>query len=357
MKKFIIICCVILMSLSLFGCEDVTKKPEGELAYISYYSSADGSDYSVAINRALEDYALSHGKEFTAYQIRDIKKDTFISTLELAIKTGATTFVIPYDFYSLLLEVHMNYPEQKFVVLDTYIADEILGEVKNIYSANFNSYETGYIAGYMLAFEEYTSFAYASNFKNMVEERYLSGVLTGLNDACNTIEIEEDGNISKKKVNFSVYDFTNTSLEDIKTKVALAYQSKIDVFFYLGSTLFDVIEDYTERSGFEYVAYCANNKNPENDAITIQIDYSSLLKAVLNYLDTESNPQTNLLFGMVDEVQSVTYDMEYIELSTERKYMMLRDQILNESLSLLDDSTITWDMLKLENVTIERVSE
>ena len=91
--------------------------------------------------------------------------------------------------------------------------------------------------------------------------------------------------VDPKETLVYVYDFENIKFEDIQTDVALAFQTKVNVFFYLGNTLYEVIEDYTYRSGFEYVAYVANDRASENDVITIRIDYSSLLKAALNYLD------------------------------------------------------------------------
>ncbi len=360
MKKIFLLLCCVLMCLSLCGCEQVTKKPEGEIAYIGYYNNDDGPGYLEAITRALEDYTVSASKQYTAYQLRDVKRDTFINTIDLAIKTGANTFVIPYDFFAVLLEVHANYPDCKFIVLDTYIDETVLGDVKNVYSASFNPYETGYIAGYMLANEDYDSFGYASNFSNKVEERYISGILQGLEDACETIEVVEVANnkekISKKAVNFYVYDFENVKFEDIQTDVALAFQTKVDVFFYLGNALYEVIEDYTYRSGFEYVAYVANDRASENDVITIRIDYSSLLKTALNYLDKTNNAETNMMFGIYDGVQSIDYDMNYLKLSSERLYMGFRDRISTNDLVLLDDDSITWDKLKLKNVKVEKVS-
>ena len=257
--------------------------------------------------------------------------------------------------------MHANYPDCKFIVLDTYIDETVLGDVKNVYSASFNPYETGYIAGYMLANEDYESFGYASNFSNKVEERYISGILQGLEDACETIEVVEVVNnkekVSKKAVNFYVYDFENVKFEDIQTDVALAFQTKVDVFFYLGNALYEVIEDYTYRSGFEYVAYVANDRASENDVITIRIDYSSLLKAALTYLDKTNNAETNMMFGIYDGVQSIDYDMNYLKLSSERLYMGFRDRISTNDLVLLDDDSITWDKLKLKNVKVEKVSE
>lgn len=356
MKKLFLSLICVFICLSLCGCEQVTKKPEGEIAYIGYYNNDDGPGYLEAITRALEDYTLSTAKEYTIYQLRDIKKDTFVSTIDLAIKTGTNTFVIPYDFYSVLLEVHMNYPESRFIVLDTYISEESLGEVKNVFSASFNPYETGYIAGYMLANEEYTNFGYASNFSNKVEERYISGILQGLEDACKNIEIvDEKNNKSIKKVNFYVYDFENVNVDKIKTDIAMAYQSKIDVFFYLGNDLYEVIDDYTYRSGFEFVSYFANDRVSENDIIMIRINYSELLKAMLNYLDHNHEMSTNMTFGMMDNVQTVEYDMTFLKLATERVYMGLRDQILSNSLVLEDNDKITWDALKFKNVKVEKV--
>ena len=62
MKKIFLLLCCVLMCLSLCGCEQVTKKPEGEIAYIGYYNNDDGPGYLEAITRALDDYTVSASK-------------------------------------------------------------------------------------------------------------------------------------------------------------------------------------------------------------------------------------------------------------------------------------------------------
>ena len=133
MKKLITILMCICFSISLFGCEEVTKKPEGELAYIGYYNASSNDGYHEAISRALQDYATAEEIQYAEYQLRDTTTKTFTSTVELAIKTGATTFIIPYDFYQPLLEVHSQFPEVSFVLLDTPVDEEVLGDTLNVY--------------------------------------------------------------------------------------------------------------------------------------------------------------------------------------------------------------------------------
>lgn len=342
MKKLLKLFICSVVCLSLFACKDITKKVEGEVAYLVYYQDETGESYHDAVSRALITYMENYQHSFTEYQMTDTTTATFVKTVDLATKKGSQIFVVPYSFFQPLIEVHENYPDVEFILLDAPIADEYLQNVNNIISISFNTYEMGYLAGSMIPLENYRKVGFLQSIHSKVEDEYLRGIKDGLNASAKALE--EQANLKDKKtkteikMDFTVYDLKDLNEEKRKAIIAEAYQKEVDVFLYMDSSLFDLLDEYTYKSGYRFVGYCANQKNGENVLFYVKIDYTSLMETLLERYMNHEEIENNLIFGVKDGVQSITYMENAIHKATERLYLTSKSKIEDGTFELLSSN-------------------
>ncbi|MDD6466764.1 MAG: BMP family ABC transporter substrate-binding protein [Erysipelotrichaceae bacterium] len=333
MKKLIkgFLCCIICFSL--FGCKDITKKIEGEVAYLVYYQSEYGENYHEAVSNALSSYMENHEQSYVEYQLTDTSTQTFVKTVELAMHKGSNVFIVPYSFFNALIEVHENYPDVQFVLLDSSIGDEYLENVDNILSISFNTYEMGYLAGSLIPFENYRKVGFLQSIHNQLEENYIQGIIDGLNDSAKMLE-DQAGSTSEVKINFTIYDIADQKVDKRKETIAEGYQKNVDVFLYMDSSLFDLLDEYTDKSGYRFVGYCANDRESENVLFYSKLNYSMLLENLLDRMINDEELDHNLVFGMKDGAHTIEYLPNTIHKATERQLITLTSKINEGQLEL-----------------------
>ncbi len=158
---------VLVTAVSLAGCKDTSSNEvqpeemvEYEIALITDNNLVMDGGHSEAAWNAITEFGAGNGISHKYYKATEATKNAYKEATDTAVKKGAE--VIIYDGYTFgdkAISLKGEYSDVNFIVLNAAPVDEETGEVNlsdNVTAINFESRQTGFLAGYAAVAEGYT---------------------------------------------------------------------------------------------------------------------------------------------------------------------------------------------------------
>lgn len=281
-----------MMLLVLFGCSS-SQQPKETIAYFTYYTNGAETDYEAAINNTLMAASAAHDEmEYGYYRLTDQSAKALQSTVDLAKTSGVELIFLTANYQSALLEIHTLFPDVVFVLLDGTIDEETLETAENIVQVTFDSYDMGFVSGYLLAFQEIDRIHYvylnserAASYGNGLIQGYDRGLrekgLTG------TVHIK------------AVDGWTQS---DILTYITEQTVDGTPVVTYYGMGLAEMMEAISNTTATVLIPTVLEPTTWDSVLFALRCDYDRAVDAMIRaYQEGTILNQRNVVFGLSNQ--------------------------------------------------------
>ena len=254
MKKLLSLTLAMVLALSLVGCGGTKTDSEAEsatdtfeLALVTDVGSIDDRSFNQGAWEGLEKYAKEAGKTYKYYRPTEKSVDGYLTGISQAVENGAKIVVCPgFLFSAAVLQAQDQYPDVKFIVLDTRPQSADYTQQKtasNTYSIIFNEEQSGFLAGYAAVKDGYRNLGFLGGMAVPAVVRFGYGYVQGAEYAANELGLKA-GDVKIK------YGYTGGFDPDpaYQTKAASWYSSGTQVIFSCGGLIINNVTAAAEAA-------------------------------------------------------------------------------------------------------------
>ena len=299
MRKITKILLIYVMLFATVACSNEQKTESGEIAYIMDYNNEVLLRENTAISAAIASYAADNSLTFAEYKMTDFGSNTFSNTVDLAVIAGAKIVFVSKEHTSDLLNIHADYPDLQFVLLEEVFDFEVTSEVNNVVSVCFNWYEFGYISSYLAMTLPLETIAFVDHSASVIEDRFFNGIAQGINDSATLID---------KKPIIQVYSTQGLHSDRVRNKIREIAQGNYDFITYFSEEVFKTVSRYSSVHGRNYMTLNNGTSNDVSVLMTIDVNFDILIKLTLDDYYRGGFTEVFYVYGIKEGVASIGYN-------------------------------------------------
>lgn len=281
MKRLLIFCITAVMILGLVGCGSAEEvQPEEQVSYEIAMVTESGliidGGYSQVAWDTISEFGASEGVSHKYYKAAEASDDSYGQTIDDAVKGGAKIVIADgYDFSQVIYDKQKQYPDVKFVIIDTAPSDAESGKMeigKNTAELTFASEQAGYLAGYGAVKDGMTSLGFIGDEKSPVIMNYGYGFIQGAERAA----LEQGVSVD---INYH-YCLKDEDRESESETVKKWYEKGTEIVFACGNIVEQPVIEEAEMLNKKVIA-CETDKNNMSDTVV-----ASAVKDIETAIDT-----------------------------------------------------------------------
>lgn len=265
MKKFFYALFVLSFVLVLAAC----KGDKVEIALITDAGTINDKSFNQGSWEGVKAYAKKHGISHDYFQPDEVNTESYLATIELAVKAGAKVIVTPGFYFSEAIgEAQTKYPDVTFILVDATPTVDGKEEIKdNVIPILFNEQQSGFLAGYAAVKDGFRKLGFMGGNPVPAVRNFGYGYVQGANYAAQELNLEEKITIR--------YHYLGDFVEkpEFKTKAEGWYQSGTEVIFAAaggaGNSVMSAAQTFME------------NNQPTKFVIGVDVDQSHESKTVI----------------------------------------------------------------------------
>lgn len=242
---------------------------EYEIALVTDLGSIDDESFNQGSWEGVKEYAEANNKTHKYYKTVEQSIDSYISTIDLAVKGGAKIIVCPgYLFETPVFIAQDKYPEIKFVLIDGKPNDgkeenTTYKTSKNTYSIQYAEEQAGFLAGYAAVKDGYRKLGFMGGMAIPAVVRFGYGFAYGAEYAAKEMGIVKD----EVELNYTYVGVYDPSPE-IQSRAAAWYQSGTEVIFSCGGGIYSSIASAAEAAGAKVIGVDVDQSGKSETIIT-----------------------------------------------------------------------------------------
>lgn len=316
-----------------------------------YISSESLNTQPTATIAETNSSGIHNGTIYNDDSIISIDTTEYPKMIKQAVNDGAKLIICPDASYAeALYTIQNDYVNTYFILVDSIPhnpdnSDQTINY--NVIPLSYDESEIGFLAGYALVYEGYTSLAFIGSNNNASVIRYGYGFLQGANQAAIECNIE--------KVDIS-YSYTEDISSASKTS-AQYYNSGIPVIVTAGDDIAKSLHDMALEHN-AYLVSCGNYYNTlENNSQLIAIASKNISFSV-------SDTISGFYSGNISGGKVINYDagnngicLDYDTLKFSKFnseiYQSIYYRLAQNDIKLISDTTVSKEDLDLTNITIK----
>ncbi|WP_300366821.1 BMP family ABC transporter substrate-binding protein [Brachyspira sp.] len=232
MNKKIILCFLFIVSIFVFSCNKNTNTDANsfEIAILIDLGPIDDKSFNQGSWEGAKQYAENHNVSYKYYRVPDKDIDSYLNTIDLAVKGGAKLIVTPgYMFEPAIYKAQDIYTNVHFILIDGEPQDGTGSNYKtspNTSAILYAEEEAGFLAGYSIVKEGYTNLGFIGGVAHPAVVRFGYGFVQGADYAAVELRLPKNS-INMKYTYIGNYDPTPEN----QTLAASWYQSGVQVIF------------------------------------------------------------------------------------------------------------------------------
>lgn len=243
-----------------------------EIALVTDVGTIDDESFNQGSWEGVVAYATANNKTHKYYQPVEQSTDSYLSTIDLAVKGGAKIIVCPgYLFEPPIYVAQDKYPDVKFILIDGRPNDG--KEEKPTYKTGANTYsilyaeeQAGFLAGYAAVKDGYKKLGFMGGIAVPAVIRYGHGFVAGADYAAKEMGIAKD-EISIEYM----YVGSFVPSPDIQSRAASWYQAGTEVIFSCGGGIYSSIVSAAESAGAKVIGVDVDQSSKSETIITSAI--------------------------------------------------------------------------------------
>ncbi|MBR5486295.1 MAG: BMP family ABC transporter substrate-binding protein [Oscillospiraceae bacterium] len=278
MKKLLAMLMAAAMTLSLVACggsaggaED-TAPQEGtaasedgtyELALITDVGTIDDKSFNQGSWEGLKKFAEEAGISHKYYKPVEKSTDSYLASIELAVKGGAKLIVTPGFLYEEPIFIAQEqYPDVKFVLIDGTPNNGTEFKIAdNTVSITYAEEQAGFLAGYAAVKEGYTKLGFMGGMAVPAVVRFGYGFVQGAEAAAAEL------GISEVQMNYH-YTGGFSATPEAQTLAASWYQNGTEVIFACGGAVGNSVMAAAAQSNGKVIGVDVDQSSESETVIT-----------------------------------------------------------------------------------------
>lgn len=331
------------------GISNISAQLDKE--FNTYYISAD-STISQPTVASIEKNPINIYNDTTFKTENSASTDTaeYSAMIQQAVNDGARLIICPDSSYAeTLYAVQKDYINTYFIIVDgiPHNPDNTDQTINyNVIPISYNEAEIGFLAGYALVYEGYTSLAFIGNCQTSGVIHYGYGFLQGANLAA------EECNITNVNISYHYAE----DIADAEETAEQYYSSNIPVIVTVGDELVNPLIDIASDHN-AYLATCGNYYDFYEDSNSfIALSYKDIAASVF---DTVNNFYSNNISGGKTITATngnwigFIYDKEKFSRFNSDVYDTINRRLAEDEILLISDTTVSVEDLGLTHITIK----
>ena len=351
---------LLAVSLFLFSCskEEKNNTPNSfEIAVLIDLGSVDDKSFNQGSWEGVKDYAQNYGITHKYYKVPDKDIDSYLNTIELAVKGGAKLIVTPgYQFEPAIYRAQDIYTNVNFILIDGEPQDGTYTDYKtatNTIAILYAEEEAGFLAGYAVVKEGYTNLGVIGGVDHPAVIRFGYGFIQGADYAAKELEIPKDSLNIKYTYTGNYYD--TPANQDL---AASWYQSGVKVIFApAGAAGYSVMRAAESNNGLVVgVDVDQSFESPTVITSAMKMIRESVFNAVASYYNNNFYGGQNIILDAKVNGIGLPMKTSKFNVFTEDNYNYIYNQLVEAKIKILKDEDVTninelpLDIVKLEYI-------
>ena len=350
---------LLIASLFVFSCTKNTNKDTGtyEIAVLIDLGPIDDKSFNQGSWEGVKDYAENHGISYKYYRVPDKDIDSYLNTIDLAVKGGAKLVVTPgYMFEPAIYKAQDIYTNVHFILIDGEPQDGTYTDYKtskNTVAILYAEEEAGFLTGYSIVKEGYTNLGFVGGVAHPAVIRFGYGFIQGADYAAVELKLPKDA-VNIKYTYVGNYDPTPEN----QTLATSWYQSGVQVIFAAAGAAGNSVMSAAENNNGLVIGVDVDQSFESPTVITsaMKMIRESVYNTVASYYNGNFNGGKTVIFN--SQVNGIGLPMETskFKVFTKEDYNIIYNTLVNKSIQVLKDTDVkTVEELPLNKVKINYI--
>ena len=342
MKKIFIFMIMAVILCNAVSCNKTSDESGGyKIAVLIALGTVDDRSFNQGSWEGVKDYAEAYGISHKYYKVPDKDIDSYLNTIELAVKGGAELIVTPgYMFEPAIYKAQDMYTNVHFILIDGEPQDGTYTDYrteKNTIAILYAEEEAGFLAGYSVVKDGYTNLGVLAGVAHPAVVRFGYGFVQGAEFAADELQMPK-GSINIRYTYVGNYD---TSPEN-QTLAASWYKSGTQVIFApAGGAAYSVMSA-AESTGGLVVGIDVDQSFESPTVITssMKMIRESVYNAVASYYKGNfDGGKTVILDARVNGI-GLPMDTSKFKVFTPEDYDYIYKTLVSKTIKILKDTDV-----------------
>ncbi|MEI0488381.1 BMP family ABC transporter substrate-binding protein [Brachyspira pulli] len=343
MKRiFILIVIAAVFASVMLCCKGNENSNNFEIAVLIDLGTVDDKSFNQGSWEGVKDYAENYGITHKYYKVPDKDIESYLNTIELAVKGGAKLIVTPgYMFEPAIYKAQDLYTNVHFILIDGEPQDGTYTDYKtatNTIAILYAEEEAGFLAGYAIVKEGYKNLGVLAGVAHPAVIRFGYGFVQGAEYAANELQLPKNS-INIKYTYVGNYDASPEN----QTLATSWYKSGTEVIFApAGGAAYSVMSAAENNNGLVIgVDVDQSFESPTVITSSMKMIRESVYNAVASYYNnTFDGGKTVILDAKVNGV-GLPMNTSKFKVFTETDYNYIYNQLIKKSIKILKDTDVT----------------
>ncbi|ACN84019.1 basic membrane lipoprotein [Brachyspira hyodysenteriae WA1] len=312
-----------------------------EIAVLIDLGPIDDKSFNQGSWEGVKDYAENYGISYKYYRVPDKDIDSYLNTIDLAVKCGAKLIVTPgYMFEPAIYKAQDIYTNVNFILIDGEPQDGTYTDYKtspNTVAILYSEEEAGFLAGYAIVKEGYTNLGFMGGVAHPAVVRFGYGFVQGADYAAVESKLPKDS-VNIKYTYIGNYDPTPEN----QTLATSWYKSGVQVIFAAAGAAGNSVMSAAENNNGLVIGVDVDQSFESPTVITsaMKLIRESVYNAVASYYNGNfSGGKTTILGAQVKGI-GLPMSTSKFKVFTESDYNIIYDSLVTKTIKVLKDTDI-----------------
>lgn len=346
---------IILLASFIFSCSklgNISSKDENgfEIAVLIDLGPVDDKSFNQGSWEGAKLYGERYNITHKYYRVPDKDLDSYLNTIDLAVKGGAKLIVTPgYMFEPAVYIAQDIYTNVNFILVDGVPQDGTYTDYKtsgNTVAILYAEEQAGFLAGYSIVKEGYTNLGMIGGVAHPAVVRFGYGFVQGAEFAGKELDLN---GINIKYTYVGNYESTPEN----QTLAASWYKNGVDVIFAPAGAAAYSVMSAAENTGDLVIGVDVDQSFESDTVITsaVKMIRESVYNTVSSYYNNDFNGGHNIVLDASVNGVGLPMSTSRFKIFTEEDYNMIYKQLLNNRIKILKDT----DVSSVENIPLDVV--
>lgn len=337
---------VIVFILLQFG---FIKKKEKSNSNISKTSSIilienDTSSYMNILKACVKDAADKLLLDYSFISVNDYN-GSYEDTIDAALLVNPTLIIVPDDSFSEIVYNRQFNTKTNFIMINSIPHNQDKSDStinSNVLSLMFDESDSGFIAGYACARNDYKNVEFICDQNDFNSVKYLYGFLQGMDYV----------SVKNNQTNYNV-KITNVNFED--GDVNYSVDSSTDAVAFSGENVLNYLITSASKSQNDIpFVFCGEYGASDLVKFSSRTNLANILtKVITDFYTDKLNGGTTYYADAFEGNVLVKYDNELFSNISDDEIQDILEKIKLDEITIISDTTVSYDELDLTNIKVK----
>ena len=327
-----------------------------ELALITDLGTIDDKSFNQGSWEGLAAYAMENNITHKYYQPTEQSDDSYLATIDLAVKGGAKLIVTPGFLFEVPIYVAQErYPDVHFVLVDGAPHNEDYSDFttgQNVVGVNYAEEEAGFLAGYAAVKDGMTKLGFMGGMAVPAVVRFGYGYIQGVEYAAQELGLA-DGSVS---INYH-YTGAFAATPEAQAMAASWYNNGFEVIFGCGGAVGNSVMAAAEQAGTKVIGVDIDQSGESSTVITSAMKglKASVYSCIKNFYEGSFPGAQVLVFDAETDGISLPMETSKFDTFSQADYDAIYAKLVSKSIPLVRDTDDAGNSVEPSSIPVKAV--